>query len=98
MKNIQYGLLWWGIDWPYRGRTVHAFLAGGNGGQAIIVIPELDVVIGTFGSSYSSRAGLEIQQGFPPRYILPTILQKGEDQSTPIIPGEYTVIYGLKSQ
>lgn len=92
LKNIHYGYLWWSIEWPYKGRSVRAFFAGGNGGQAIIVIPELDLVIGTFGSSYSSPVGLEIQQAYVPRYILPSVDFSGADLP-PI--GDYKVIYGL---
>jgi CubicO group peptidase (beta-lactamase class C family) len=98
LKNIKYGFLWWSIDWPYKGRTVRAFFAGGNGGQAIIVVPELDMVVGLFGSSYSSRQGLEIQQGYTPRYILPATLDRGESQYTPIKPATYRVVYGLQKQ
>jgi CubicO group peptidase (beta-lactamase class C family) len=94
LNNIKYGFLWWGIDWPYKDRTVHAFFAGGNGGQGIIVIPELDLVIATFGSSYRTPVGLEIQQGLTPRYILPTLREAGDRKNLPVVPRDYKVIYG----
>ena len=50
-----YGLAWWSEDKPYRGRTVRAFAALGNGGQTVTVIPELELVIATNGGSYGSR-------------------------------------------
>ena len=96
LNGIKYGYLWWGIDWPYKQRSVHAFFAGGNGGQGIIVIPELDLVIATHGSSYASRLGLEIQQGLTPRFILPAVRETGDAKDSPVAPREYTVIYGRK--
>ena len=96
LNNIKYGYLWWGIDFPYKQRTVHAYFAGGNGGQGILVVPELDLVIATYGSSYASRAGLEIQQGLTPRYILPAVREAGDAKDTPVVPREYKVIYGRK--
>jgi CubicO group peptidase (beta-lactamase class C family) len=53
--KLGYGYLWWGIDYPYKGHIVHAFYAGGTGGQGIMVIPDLDLVITTFAGNYSSR-------------------------------------------
>lgn len=96
LNGIQYGYLWWGIDWPYKDRTVHAVFAGGNGGQGVLVVPELDLVIATYGSNYGSRLGLEIQQGLTPRFILPAVREVGDAVDAPVVPREYTVIYGRK--
>jgi len=96
LNGIRYGYLWWGIDWPYKDRTVHAFFAGGNGGQGVLVIPELDLVVATFGSNYSSRVGLEIQQGLTPRYILPAVREAGDLIDMPVVVRDYEVIYGRK--
>jgi CubicO group peptidase (beta-lactamase class C family) len=96
LNNIKYGYQWWGIDFPYKDRTVHAFFAGGNGGQGVIVIPELDMVIATFGGSYATRVGLEIQQGYPPRYILPAVREAGDRADAPYVPREYTLVYGRR--
>ena len=96
LNGIRYGFLWWGVDFPYKNRTVHAYFAGGNGGQGILVVPELDVVVATYGSSYASRAGLEIQQGLTPRYILPAVREPGDAKDAPVVPREYTIIYGRK--
>lgn len=96
LNNIKYGYLWWGIDFPYKDRTVHAFFAGGNGGQGIIVIPELDMVVAIYGGSYATRVGLEIQQGFTPRYILPSVREAGDDRNAPVAWRDFAVTYGLK--
>jgi len=98
LHNIKYGYLWWGIDWPFKNRTVHAYFAGGNGGQGILVIPELDMVIATYGSSYGNQIGLEIQQGLTPRFILPTVREPGDPTGAPVLPVEYKVIYGRRSR
>jgi CubicO group peptidase (beta-lactamase class C family) len=96
LHGIKYGYLWWGIDWPYNDRSVHAYFAGGNGGQGTIVIPELDLVVATYGSNYSSRLGLEIQQGLTPRFILPAVREAGDAQDAPVTLREYKVIYGRR--
>ncbi|MGH8173620.1 MAG: serine hydrolase domain-containing protein, partial [Rhodanobacteraceae bacterium] len=33
LNSIQYGFLWWNIEYPYKNRSVRAYFAGGNGGQ-----------------------------------------------------------------
>jgi CubicO group peptidase (beta-lactamase class C family) len=98
LNNIKYGYLWWVIDWPYKDRTVRAYFAGGNGGQGIIVVPDLDVVIATYGSNYGSRVGLEIQQGLTPRLILPAVREEGDAKDAPVVPREYKIIYGRQTK
>lgn len=95
LKNIHYGYNWWNIDYPYKDRTVTAFFAGGNGGQSAMVIPELDLVIATWGGNYSDRAGLEIQQAYPPRYILPAVREPGDRTDSPVAPRAYSLVYEL---
>jgi CubicO group peptidase (beta-lactamase class C family) len=55
--GMRYGYLWWTREYPYKGKTVHAYFASGNGGQIAMAIPELDLVIATHGGNYNSRAG-----------------------------------------
>ena len=61
------------LRFPLQGRTVHAYYAGGNGGQTVIVIPELDMVLSTWAGNYASLVGLKIQEELIPKYILPAI-------------------------
>lgn len=69
-----YGYLWNSHEYPYRGRTVHAFFAAGNGGQIFMGIPELDLVIGFTGGNYGDRQVLRIpQRVFIPEHILPAV-------------------------
>jgi CubicO group peptidase (beta-lactamase class C family) len=69
----QYGYLWWLQDYPYQGRTVRAFFAGGNGGQIVIGVPELDLVIAFYGGNYSDPALFIPQRKLVPEDILPAI-------------------------
>ncbi len=73
LGKIQYGYLWWNTTFPYQDRTVRAFFAGGNGGQGVIVIPDLDLVIATYGGNYADRVSLSYQEDFVPNYILPAV-------------------------
>jgi hypothetical protein len=57
-------------------RTVRAFAALGAGGQLIVVVPELDLVIAAFGGSYSSRGWRYIGGEVIPNYILPAITKR----------------------
>jgi CubicO group peptidase (beta-lactamase class C family) len=71
--DSKYGYLWWLADYPYKGRTVRAFYAGGNGGQTVIGIPALDLVIAFYGGNYSDRVLFVPQRVFVPEDILPAV-------------------------
>lgn len=94
LRNVTYGYLWWGIDYPYKDRTVHAFYASGAGGQIVTVIPELGLVVATFAGNYSSR-GMATTSHLVPRYILPAVREPGDDPNAPVVPREdYVSPYG----
>lgn len=78
LRDLTYGYLWWGIDYPYKDRTVRAFFAGGAGGQIVMVIPELDLVAAAYGGNYSSRGTFNFQREYLPRYILPAVRESLE--------------------
>lgn len=96
LNSIQYGYLWWSINYPYKDRAVRAYFAGGNGGQGVMVVPELDLVIATYGGSYASRVGLHIQQDFAPNYILPVVREPGDDKSAPVVFRDFATPYGRR--
>lgn len=73
LAGIRYGYLWWVIDYPHGSRTVRAFFAGGNGGQVVIGIPELDLVVAFYGGNYSDAALFKPQRVFVPQDILPAV-------------------------
>lgn len=71
----QYGFGWHINRLHVGDRTFRAYSAGGNGGQIVMVIPELDLVVGFNGSSYGEfmkwyRWGLQLV----PQYIIPAAL------------------------
>jgi CubicO group peptidase (beta-lactamase class C family) len=94
LRGIEYGYLWWNIEYPYKTRKVRAYFAGGNGGQVVMVVPELDLVIATYGGNYSDRVGLQIQQELVPNYILPAVREPGDDPHAPAQEREFETPYG----
>ena len=68
----KYGYLWWIDDRPYKDRTVRAVMALGNGGQIVMVVPELDLVVVFMGGNYSDLVLLRSKTNkFVPESILP---------------------------
>ena len=93
LRRITYGYLWWVEDLPYKDRKVRAFLSLGAGGQYIIGIPELDLVIALQGANYGSRTQGRLREAIP-RYILPAVREPGDDKNAPVVEQEYTNPYG----
>ena len=66
----------WHINWLRVGdRLFRSYSAGGNGGQIVMVVPDLDLVVGLNGGSYGEfakwyRWGLQLV----PQYIIPAVL------------------------
>jgi CubicO group peptidase (beta-lactamase class C family) len=54
-EDGDYGYFWWIKDYNYKNKTVKGFEASGNGGNKIVVISELDVVIVLTGSAYGDE-------------------------------------------
>ena len=69
-EGMKYGYLWWTIEYPYKGRIVRAYFASGNGGQEVLVVPELDMVIACYGGNYADRGGWLMIREYIPKYIL----------------------------
>ena len=69
----QYGYLWNSVEYPYQGRRIRAYFAGGNGGQISMGIPELDLVVAFTGGNYADPALFRPQRQFVPLYILPAV-------------------------
>jgi CubicO group peptidase (beta-lactamase class C family) len=70
-SKARYGYLWWVYDYPYKGRTVRAYFASGNGWQHAIAIPELDLVIGFYAGNYNDD--LPLHKEYVPKWILPAV-------------------------
>lgn len=71
----KYGYLWWQWEYPYAGRTLRAYSASGNGGQYVMVVPELDLVVAAFGGNYNDAGGWTSATDLIPRLILPAVLE-----------------------
>jgi CubicO group peptidase (beta-lactamase class C family) len=70
--NHQYGYGWHIYHFTVGDHVYRMYAAGGNGGQWVMVIPDLDMVIGINGGSYQNanawyRWGLEVL----PQYLIP---------------------------
>ena len=68
-----YGYLWWIDERPYKDRKVTTYMAGGNGSQIAMAIPELDLVIGFWGGNYSDRVASVPQSEYVEKWILPAL-------------------------
>ena len=52
---------------------MQSFFASGNGGNEVMVIPALGLVIAVYGGNYNEAAGWAMVRDLIPRYILPAI-------------------------
>ena len=59
-----------------------------------MVIPELDLVIATYGGNYADRVSLILQQEYVPRYILPAVREAGDDPNAPVQAQDFKSPYG----
>ena len=74
---LNYGYLWWSREYPYEGGRVRAYMALGNGGNNIIFIPDLDLVIATNGGNYSDNPKVfYYTDEFIPKWILPAVMRE----------------------
>ena len=94
LRNIYYGYLWWSENFPYKDRTLHAFMALGAGGQTVTVVPELGLVIAIYSGNYGSRVQLDITHHYIPRYIMPAVRERGDDRNAPVTERDFTTPYG----
>ncbi len=68
-----YGYQWWLKEYSYRDKTIKAIIAGGNGGQVIIIVPELDLVVNFWGGNYNDKILYKAQDVLVPEYILKAV-------------------------
>lgn len=69
-----YGYLWWIVDFPYKGGTIRTFDALGNGGQEIIAIPKLDMVVALYAGSYADDSN-SWETKIISQYVLPAVIK-----------------------
>jgi CubicO group peptidase (beta-lactamase class C family) len=65
-----YGYSWWISEFSHRAKKVGMYRAGGWGGQAIMVFPDLNMVVVFTGGNYASKSSL---YKIIRRYVLPAI-------------------------
>ena len=53
-----YTYTWWTSELSYQGKKIFTYRANGWGGQSIIVIPDLDMVVVFTGGNYAARSSL----------------------------------------
>lgn len=70
ISTDQYGLGWWMRTYELEDRSYEVFYAGGNGGQQIIAVPELDMVAVFLGSAYGTRGSFKLRDDWFPNIIL----------------------------
>lgn len=55
ITGVDYGYLWWNIPYVINGKVINSKTATGNGGQYILVLPELEMVAVFTGGAYNSQ-------------------------------------------
>ncbi len=73
IDDRDYGYQWWINEYPYKDGTVQAFFAAGNGGQIVMGVPELDLLIAFYGGNYSDAVLYRAQNVLIPEYILKSV-------------------------
>ena len=71
-KNVGYSYSWWTKTFTDSGEGIHMFLAGGWGGQRIIVFPELNTVVVLIGGTYTSSTRII---SLLERHIIPALTE-----------------------
>jgi CubicO group peptidase (beta-lactamase class C family) len=94
LRNVTYGYQWWGEDYPYKGRRVRGYSMRGAGGQWVLVVPALDLVVAIMAGNYSSRTQGTYTANLAPRAILPAVRERGDDPNALVADQEFTSPYG----
>jgi len=55
ISGVDYAYLWWNIPFKQNEKTISSIVATGNGGQYILILPELDLVAVFTGGAYNSQ-------------------------------------------
>ncbi len=71
-KNVGYSFSWWTKTFSDFGEEIRMFLAGGWGGQRIIVFPELNTVVVLTGGTYTSSTRII---SLLERHIIPALTE-----------------------
>jgi CubicO group peptidase (beta-lactamase class C family) len=73
-----YGFAWHVIDLESGDRTYRLYEAGGNGGQFVLIIPALDMVVGSTAGNYGDfGTWYKFMTDLVPRYVIPAAAGPG---------------------
>lgn len=68
--QIEYGYQWWIVNH----KSKHPiFAARGNGGQALMIIPSLDLIVVVMAGNYNSKSKIDVPNAVINDYILPAL-------------------------
>jgi len=68
-----YGYLWWTRNFTVNKQKYSSFYAAGNGGQYIVIVPKLELVIALTGSNYNNVSQMSQSFDLIEKFILPAI-------------------------
>ena len=77
-EEDDYGFGWWRAEVPHGERTLEAFYASGNGGQLVIAIPELEMVVAFQAANY---ADYRVWRQYRERWLVDDILAAVVDEA-----------------
>ncbi len=76
MQPGDYGYGWWLRTVQVGSRSYHTYRAAGNGGQLVIVVPELDVVVAFMGANYNQGPlWWPWNDSFVPEVLIPSMVR-----------------------
>jgi CubicO group peptidase (beta-lactamase class C family) len=80
--NHEYGYGWHVHHFNVAGRTFREYAAEGNGGQLVMVFPELDMVVGVNAGKYSSPLWYRWTLEMIPKYLISAVVTSQAGQTT----------------
>jgi CubicO group peptidase (beta-lactamase class C family) len=72
-EATEYGYLWWLKSFGAAGRQVPAYFMSGNGGNKVVVIPELDMAAVITSTNYGTRGMHEQTERILNEYLVPAV-------------------------
>ncbi len=83
VSGTGYGYQWWSGQLKVQGRDINAYYAAGHGGQYIVQIPDLDLIIVTTSAWKDNNAGDFRAGSIMENYIVPAVLNAAPQKDIP---------------
>ncbi|MBN2089789.1 serine hydrolase [candidate division KSB1 bacterium] len=77
IQSVDYGYLWWKIPFGFKGEKIFSICATGNGGQYIMILPQLNLVTVFTGGNYNSEKA-QVPFTIFQQIILPAQVDEGK--------------------